>query len=456
MRGGNKEQRGNQSVYPRGGGESVQCAQHRPQLFSPAFTALLAAQLFSLTGSAVARFALPLHLLNQTGSAALYGTVAAIAFMPYILCMPIGGVAADRVRKQRYMAALDALLALVAIAYLMVSGALDAVAAALAVLMLLYAGHAFYQPAVQACVPSLVGRACITRAVALVSQVSMLTAIVGPVLGGAVLGFFGIAPIMVTSAVLFGVSSALIALFVRLPDEAGPAASVCSTFATERGPRGSCGSMSSGGSPFVLFASDLRAAIAFLRHRPIMRRTIVFACLINLVLAAGLTVGAPYIVTEHLGLPNQLMGVAEASMGAGGLVGGLLAAALSDRLPLARVPFLVLLTAIGLAPLSIALLLRVPAPIAFAVMACCLAWIFACCTCVTIVLTSYLQTETPHELVGKVIAFFYAAVNCATPMGQLVFGLAFDACSPALIEVLMLLAMLSIAALMRLSYRRIM
>lgn len=61
-------------------------------LFSKDFTLVVIGQIISLFGNAAIRFALPLYLLNQTGSSALYGTVTACAFIPAILLSPIGGL----------------------------------------------------------------------------------------------------------------------------------------------------------------------------------------------------------------------------------------------------------------------------------------------------------------------------------------------------------------------------
>lgn len=417
-RGAGSERLGAESGGATGSGRMSPTGQgaRSSRLFTPAFTALLVAQLCSLMGEAVTRFVLPLHLLNLTGSATLYGAVAAAAFIPYILLMPVGGVVADRARKQRFMAVLDAALALVAVGYLVASRSLDVVVITFAALMLLYAGQALYQPTVQASVPALVDEAHVTQAVAMVSQVSTLTSILGPVLGGAVFGFFGIAPIMELAAVGFAASCALIMLFVRIPSEGASTAS-----------------RTSGPGPLALFVADTREATAFLAQNPIMWHGILVACLLNLVLSAGITVGSPYIVTEYLGLSNQLMGIAEAALGAGGLAGGLIVALRPERFSVWGAPRLLLLASMGLVPIAIALACGAPAYVAFAVLVVCYAWLFGCCSCITIVLVSFLQKETPGELVGKVIAFTYAGVNCATPIGQLVYGIAYDYLLPALI-----------------------
>ena len=77
------------------------------RLFSKDFTLVVAGQIISLFGNAAVRFALPLYLLNVTGSSALYGTVTACAFIPAILLSPVGGIVADRVNKRNIMVTLD-------------------------------------------------------------------------------------------------------------------------------------------------------------------------------------------------------------------------------------------------------------------------------------------------------------------------------------------------------------
>ena len=121
-----------------------------------AFWALIGAQVISLFGNAVLRFALPLYVLNLTGSAALMGMVIACSWIPYIALAPIGGVAADRVPKRIVMAVLDGIMALVCLCYLLFLQLFDVVTLSVVSLMILYAVQSVYQPTVQASVPALV------------------------------------------------------------------------------------------------------------------------------------------------------------------------------------------------------------------------------------------------------------------------------------------------------------
>ena len=143
-----------------------------------AFWALIGAQVISLFGNTVLRFA------------ALMGMVIACSWIPYIALAPIGGVAADRVPKRIVMAVLDGIMALVCLCYLLFLQLFDVVTLSVVSLMILYAVQSVYQPTVQASVPALVVPESIQKATALVSQVSMLSGIIGPVVGGLVFGQF--------------------------------------------------------------------------------------------------------------------------------------------------------------------------------------------------------------------------------------------------------------------------
>ena len=66
--------------------------QTNAPLFGRDFTLVVIGQIISLFGNAILRFALPLYLLHETQSPALFGVVGGAAFIPAVLCSPIGGV----------------------------------------------------------------------------------------------------------------------------------------------------------------------------------------------------------------------------------------------------------------------------------------------------------------------------------------------------------------------------
>ena len=394
-------------------------------LISRSFVSLVIVQIASLFGSAVLRFALPLYVLDLTESATLMAAVTAAAWLPYIALTPIGGVAADRVNKKRIMAALDAIMAATCVVYLGFEGAIDLVGLSVFALVVLYAAQSVYQPTVQATVPFLVPRQGVVRATAVVSQISALSGLVGPVVGGLVFGLFGIGPVVAVSGVAFALSAVLIVTTVRIPHDA-----------VERSDAGVIRTV----------LGDISESLSFLRRdRPVILKAIFLAAGINLTLTALILVGTPVIVTQVLGLPNQYMGFAEGALALGGLAGGIAVGALASRLKIERAPLLLLLATLALVPVAAVLGVPMDPLVAYGVLVVSLFASMACATMFSIQAVSFVQMETPGHLVGKVIALMMSLANCAQPVGQLVYGGLFDALRADLVPVVLGTAAVSFA-----------
>lgn len=402
------------------------------RLLTPGFRAIVVAQVFSLLGIEILQFVLPLHLLNLTGSGTLYGGVVAAGFVPYIALSPVGGVIADRTRKRGVMAALDAVLALIMLGYLACSGSQHLVGITVFVLMVAFAAQAIYHPCVQSALPLVVPTERIPQATAVANQVSMITGIGGPVIGGMVFGFFGLAPIVVVAAVSFAVSSALVLAFVRIPYE--PPVRTEGVLRTAAG--------------------DIRDALHFLRMRPVLWQIIAAATLINLFGSSFINIGTPYIVTESLGLSNQLMSIAQGALAVGGLLGGALVVFMPERFTVKATPRLVGLAAAGIGAVAAVLLVAGEPYVAFAGMLASYLWVMAFCMAASILMTSYLQMETPDELTGKVMGLAMMFGNLATPAGQIAYGAAFDLASPWFVAALAAVATALVAVPMSRSFRR--
>ena len=87
-----------------------------------------------------------------------------------------------------------------------------------ACLMALYGIAGAYQPTVQASIPLLAEEERLTAANAVISMVSTLSGLLGPVVGGVLFGAFGIRPILWVSAGCFFLS-AVMELFIRIPHQ---------------------------------------------------------------------------------------------------------------------------------------------------------------------------------------------------------------------------------------------
>ena len=188
----------------------------KTKLFRRDFTLVVIGQIISLFGNAILRFALPYYLLKETGSSTLFGLVTACSFLPMVVLSMVGGILADRINKRNIMVGLDFSTAIIITLFYLSLGKLPMVPLFIVFLMLLYGISGAYQPSVQASVPLLVSSDKLTVGNAVINQVNTLANFVGPAIGGIVLQFYGIMPILIASIVCF-TFSAIMEIFIRIP-----------------------------------------------------------------------------------------------------------------------------------------------------------------------------------------------------------------------------------------------
>lgn len=186
------------------------------KLFSKDFTLVVIGQIISLFGNAAIRFALPLYLLNLTGSSALYGTVTACAFIPAVLLSPVGGIAADRVNKRNFMVILDFFTAAVVLTFFILMKGGNLVLLLTVTMMILYGIAGAYQPSVQASIPALVSQEHLMAANSIINTVSSFASLTGPVLGGILYSAYGLEPLLWLCMICFFMS-AVMEIFIHIP-----------------------------------------------------------------------------------------------------------------------------------------------------------------------------------------------------------------------------------------------
>lgn len=375
------------------------------QLFHRDFTIMVAGQIMSLFGNSILRFALSLYVLDLTGSAAVFGGILALSMIPTVLLSPVGGVLADRFPRARIMYSLDfataALIALFTVLF-HASGSLSAITV---VMMLLAVIQSFYQPSVQASIPSITADEHLMTANGVVVQVQSLATLVGPILGGFLYGYLGIFPILWASAACF-FCSAVMELFLRIPFIRLPA----------------------GGSPLRQLRTDLGGAFSFLRRdNPQLLRLLLVLAGLNLFLSSFFMVGLPFLVRVQLGLSAQLNGFAEAALSLGSILGGLLAGVVGTRVGFRRSHVFLLGCALCLLPVALAFGLGLPALACYGVLigGLLVGMVFA--ILFNVMAQTYMQQVTPNEMLGKVASLVSAICVCSYPIGQSMYGLLLEA-----------------------------
>lgn len=374
------------------------------KLFNRDFTLVAIGQLISLFGNAILRFALALYVLDATGSAAVFGTVTAIAVIPTILLSPFGGILSDRVNRRNIMAALDFATAALALGLGLLLSEENAVALITVTLLLLSVIQACYTPSVNSSVPLLQAEENLVKANAVVSQVSMLANLIGPVLGGVLYGFFGAMPIILVSGVCFFLS-AVLELFIHIPFQPLDAKT----------------------GILQIVKDDLRESIRFMtREQPDILRITLMIAVYSLFVVSTITVGLPYMIRTVLGLSSQLYGAAEGLMAAAGIAGGIASGFLAGRLKTGRLYWLLVLSGAALVPVGAAFLLDCGPMTCYIVITICIMAMQLLIALFSIFMLSLAQGRTPSHLLGKMTAYIMTLTMCAQPVGQALYGVLFD------------------------------
>ena len=376
--------------------------------FGRDFLLVVIGQIISLFGNAILRFALPLYLLRQTGSPALFGVVTACSFAPMVVLSMAGGVLADRVNKRNIMVGLDFSTAAIILLFYAALGRLPTVPLFIAVLMLLYGISGTYQPAVQASVPLLVQKEKLIAGNAVINQVNTLSGLLGPVAGGVLFTLWGIGPILLLSAACFAFS-AVMEIFIRIPHERRP---------SEAG-------------VFQVVRRDLQECVRFVRsEKPVFVSVVVLVAMFNLVLSAVMIVGTPILITQVLGLSDTLYGLTQGALALGGLCGGALAAACGDKLRVQKAHLLLLACSAAVAVMGLSLWLRLPPLVSYAAITLMSFAAMGASTLFMVQIYTLVQVQTPPQLVGKVMAALISIAMCGQPVGQALYGLLFDLFAP--------------------------
>lgn len=152
--------------------------------------------------------------------------------------------------------------------------------------------------------------------------------------------------------------------------------------------------------------------------------------LFNLILSACVTIGLPVIVTQKIGFnledANKLYGYVEGAMGAGSLIGGILAGVLAKKIKVSSGSLIIILCGLTLVPIAIVLSVSLSPMIRLLIIAASAFIAMVLASFFSVQLLSCLQIITPNNILGKVISCVMCIVMCASPLGQALYGIAFQ------------------------------
>ncbi len=178
------------------------------------FRCLLAAFFISTVGDWLYKLALPLLILQLTGSAFNAALAYGLTFLPYVVVSVFGGVIADRFDRRMNLIVGDLISAMGMLAIYAASSFNADIVVILALSFIAACVTPLYHPSFQSMIPELVEREKLARANSMVGAVENIMMVFGPVLGGSALLLLDPKDAILFNAGTF-LLSAVFLLFIR-------------------------------------------------------------------------------------------------------------------------------------------------------------------------------------------------------------------------------------------------
>lgn len=419
---------------PDGADGAVPASKSR--LLNRDFFLLWQGQLVSQLGNQAFALAMMYWLMEVTGSASLMGTLMMVSMLPGVVVGPFGGALADRHSRLGIILVSDVargllILALAGLMFLrpeeheLIIGVLFVVA------LLSGLVRAVFQPAITASIPELVPRDKVAAGNSLMQFSVQGSVFVGQAAGGLLYRWLGAAYLFFLDGVTYLIS-ALSEAFIRLPHQRSP-----ETLPLRELVR--------------TYLRDTGDGIRHVWQRTGMRDFLLLATAVNF-FAMPVLVLLPFYVQQELGQGAAWYGFLLAALGAGSLVGYVLAGTL--RIPPERRPA-VILAALLVTSAALAGLGAVRAPLAALVLML-LAGVGT--GLVNIQVMTLFQIATPDEMRGRVMALVIAMSGAAAPLGMALGGFVGDATGKAIPALYVgcgvVIGLLTLAAATRQSFHR--
>ncbi len=373
--------------------------------------ALYAAQLFSLGGNAIALVAIPLIVLQQTGSPLAAGVSGIFATVPLVIGGALGGVLVDRFgyRASSITADVASGVTVLAIPLLDAAGMLSFGM----LLALVFLGGLLDPPgdtAKTVLMPDLarLAQTPLARAAGAQSAVQRTATMVGAGTAGALVAFGGPMTALLVDAAGFAISALLIALLVPSRRRMVAAIGEDAVARDESTPVDAASS-----------AAGFVAGIRFIIRAPLARAVVLLVTLTNAIDAAGIMVLKPVYASQVLGDP-AVLGFMVGCFAAGALTGSALFGLVGHRAS-GRVMFATCFILAGVPP-YLAMALEAPVELLLPVLV--LSGLAA--GAINPMIATALYGVVPDGMRARVFGALTSGVAASMPIGAFAAGLAVD------------------------------
>lgn len=265
-------------------------------------------RLVSLIGSGVQSLAIPLYILDLTGSGTIMGTFMVITMLPRILFGPIAGVLGDRFNRKMIMIYMDFARGAAILAMALLAGANSLTITVLFIFQLLISTFDIsFDPATAAMLPDIIDSDKLLRGNSILGAINSLSYIIGPALGGILYGMFGIEAVLILNGASY-IASAISEIFIRYQQT------------TEKGK-----------ISLKSVFKDIVEGVGYMRKINGLILVMVFAMLSNFLLSPFFSVVFPFFARTIVGFTSEQYGFLQSGWVVGVLIGNVILGTLLSK-----------------------------------------------------------------------------------------------------------------------------
>lgn len=266
------------------------------------FFLYLIGRFISLIGSGIQVIALPLYILDLTGSGTLMGVFSVLTLVPALISAPFSGILGDRKNRRNIMIFMDfgrgLLICLMAL--LALKGSMNIYVLFIAQVFVSIMDSIFGSSS-GALMPELVSEEGLMEAVSVRGSFDGAANIIGPCLGGIIYAFWGIKAVFLLNGLSFffcGISSILIKYYKKTQ-------------------------IKTSGLSLKTFLGETGEAINFIKDSKGLLQLFSFAMISNFLIAPMFSIIYPYVIKKVIGFSADFYGYIFASFTLGITLGNI-------------------------------------------------------------------------------------------------------------------------------------
>jgi len=374
------------------------------------FRLLWLGEAISLLGDQFHMIALPWLVLQLTGDAFIMGTVLALAAVPRAIFMLVGGAITDRYSSRNVMllSNIARMILVIILATTILTGTIE-MGLIYLISLLFGLADAFYFPASQSIVPSLVPKTLLQSANAIVQGTVQISVFLGPVIAGVLISLLSTSSSAVDGVPeLSGIGIAFGFDALTFVISALTLWMMSNTFTSEQ---------TDADDTQQSILSSIKDGFSYIRNDSLLSKVFFTSIGINFLVNGPLTVGIPVLADTQYPEGAAAFGIIISGFGGGALLGILMAGAL-PRPKSAYMGTLIMIAVSTLGMAEVALVATHSTPLATLAVAIA----GAGNGYINVMIFTWIQSVTPPNMIGRMMSVFMFAGAGTAPLGHAMTG----------------------------------